>query len=99
MSQQPKHEPKCLICEQPMQIVTEGDDSKAIVPCVDGGHIDISFGYGSIHDSLMDNMDEIGRRHYAYIHDECYDQKKHLVRNVRLVIKKEFIEKISFEDA
>ena len=69
----------CLCCEQPIDVVSPGDDSRGVLPNIVGGDIVIHFGYGSaVHDCLKHQSEE----HQSAICDTCWEKKKHLVRTV-----------------
>jgi hypothetical protein len=71
---------KCLICEQVVEVEHPGDDSKACWPNVVGGHVEVTFGYGSIFDQCQNS----GRETYqGCICDECVKKKGKLLRRVR----------------
>lgn len=72
-----QHKWKCLICEKPVDIINEGDDNRGLWPNINGGTMDIGFGYGSDFDDMNNDI-----YHQAVIHDECYKKKLSLIRHV-----------------
>ena len=87
---------KCLCCEQPIKIVTAGDDSRGSLPNIVGGHISIRLGFGScIHDCMGHPM----QKHQSAICDDCWESKKHLVRTVQLFETRRFVEVQPIDDS
>lgn len=72
---------RCLICEKEVRIDHPGDDSRAAWPNLEGGSIEIDFGYGSRFDD--ENFHPPPHvTHQACVCDDCYEAKKHLTRAV-----------------
>lgn len=72
---------KCLCCEQDIEVVAPGDDSRGIRPNIVGGDIIVHFGYGSkVHDCVGHEFAE----HHSAICDSCWEKKKHLIRTVQV---------------
>jgi len=74
---------KCLVCEKDLTPVADypGDDDQACLPNLEGGTIDIDFGYGSRFDDLNEiQQDRI--RHQACICDDCFEARIGLTRPV-----------------
>ena len=72
---------KCLVCEKDLTPDADwsGDDDQGSLPNLEGGTIDINFGYGSRFDDV-----NVSRRiqHQACICDDCYEKKMGLTRAV-----------------
>lgn len=78
--QQPEWRFHCIVCEQEIPICYEGSDApRASWPNIDGGTINIDFGFGSEFDTGL--RSDI--RCQAAICDGCVKKKKDLVRWVR----------------
>lgn len=74
---------KCLVCEKdltPTATYPVGDD-QACLPNLEGGTIDIDFGYGGRFDDL-NGIQQDRIQHQACICDDCYETKKGLTRPV-----------------
>lgn len=75
---------KCLVCEKDLTTDADypGDDDKACLPNVEGGTININFGYGSRFDDCngIIRLEEV--QHQACICDDCYEAKMGLTRPV-----------------
>ena len=73
---------KCIVCEQDMEILFDGNDEKACWPNIDGGTIQIGFGYGSVNDNI--SLDQ-NTEWQTCICDTCFAAKKHLCRNINVI--------------
>lgn len=74
---------KCIVCEKDLT-ATAGyteDDDNACLPMLEGGTININFGYGSRFDDLS-GLEQDNIQHQACICDDCYEKKMHLTRPV-----------------
>lgn len=60
----------CLICNKQLKELYPSTDDN-VLPTIDGGHVEITFGYGSIHDDITGTV-----CHLALICDECFDNAK-----------------------
>lgn len=78
---------KCLVCEKNLTSSAGyiGDDSQACFPNIEGGTINIDFGYGSRFDDV--NLDA-RVQHQACICDDCYEKKMGLTRPVITTLAK-----------
>ncbi len=77
--QQPAWKFRCIVCEQEIPNCHEGSDEPASLPNIEGGTIDIDFGFGSVFDTGF----HLGRppiRCQTAICDGCMEKKKHLAR-------------------
>lgn len=70
-------EPICLICEKKIKIVEAGDDDAAKLPLISGGHIQLTFGYGSRFDA--------SDQYQSAICDQCFAQKIALMNSVKRI--------------
>ncbi|KKM98986.1 hypothetical protein LCGC14_1152360 [marine sediment metagenome] len=72
---------KCIVCEKDLtpDMDYPGDDERACLPNLEGGTINIDFGYGSRFDDV--NLDK-RIQHQASICDDCYEKKIKLTRPV-----------------
>lgn len=72
---------KCLVCEKDLGATADypGDDDQACLPNIEGGTIDIDFGFHSRFDDV--NLD-VRIQHQACICDDCYETKRELTRPV-----------------
>lgn len=73
----------CLVCEKSVEVDPQATGSlkPACCPCVEGGTININFGWFS----RFDDLNGIAGRHVihqAVICDDCYEKKQHLTRPV-----------------
>lgn len=82
----------CICCEKeiPYDPNGAGDDSRGILPNLDGGTIDFHFGYGSKFDMLPLHMYERDIRIQGSICDNCFEKKQHLTRQIEVVTDKSF---------
>ncbi len=71
------HELPCLICGKQLQVIYKGKDDPAIYPCIVGGTIEISFGYGSKNDTF--DGDEVCQ---GLICDKCFGEVENRTRTV-----------------
>jgi len=71
---------RCIVCEKEVGIDHPGDDSIARWPNLEGGTVEIDFGYSS----RFDDMNFCGPyvTHQACVCDDCYEIKRHLTRAV-----------------
>lgn len=72
---------KCLVCEKDLGATADypGDDDQACLPNIEGGTINIDFGFHSRFDDV--NLD-VRIQHQACICDDCYKAKMALTRPV-----------------
>jgi len=69
---------KCMICGKMLKPAFDEQNVEEHLPAlIDGGTVQIDFGYGSKHDALT--KPGVWQ---AAIHDECFDKCKHLFRRV-----------------
>ena len=82
---------KCLVCEKDLSSTAdfEGDDDQACLPNIEGGTVEIHFGYGSCFDDL-NGIQQDRIRHQAFICDDCYEAKMHLTRPVIIIYKRKW---------
>lgn len=75
---------KCIVCakEIPFDPNGPGDDDQGLFPNLEGGTLDIHFGYGSKFDQLEDMMSHHDYRIQGAICDECFKTKCCLTRKV-----------------
>lgn len=73
---------KCLVCEKDLtpDVDYSGDD-RACLPNLEGGTIDMDFGYGSRFDDF-NGIQQDRIQHQACICDNCYEAKMGLTRPV-----------------
>jgi len=77
---------KCIICEQNVKVIFDGNMEKGYFPNIEGGNISIKFEYGSKHDMFL--LQSTGDLKYQMcICDNCFDKKKHLSRLIRVIRK------------
>ena len=78
--EQPAWKFRCIVCEQEIRNCgSDGSDKPASLPNIEGGTIDIDFGFGS----EFDTCNGWGNRHVVCqtaICDGCMKKKRHLVR-------------------
>ena len=67
---------RCIVCEQEIPNCHEGSDDPASWPNIDGGTINIDFGFGSEFDTGLNSH----IRCQTAICDGCMKKKKHIVR-------------------
>ncbi|KKM97969.1 hypothetical protein LCGC14_1162680 [marine sediment metagenome] len=83
---------KCIVCEQTLEPEYKGSIYSARWPNIEGGTISIDFGYGS----KFDQMNGFGAKKevQSCICDKCFEQKKHLTREVtsRTITKWKLVE-------
>lgn len=72
----PVFEWKCIVCFEDMDIQFEDGMH---LPCLNGAHIELSFGYGSENDGYLDDAHML----QASICDECLRSRMHLIREIR----------------
>ena len=78
---------KCIVCGENMEVLDEGDDSKGILPNLDGGTVEIGFGWGSALDCHM-----IPGVWQSAIHDNCFETVRSRCRHVLVHKNKQFEE-------
>jgi hypothetical protein len=70
----------CLVCEKELiELHPSPPVEKATWPNIEGGTIQVNFGYGSAYDDGLNPIE-----HHACICDECWEKKKHLTRAVEV---------------
>ncbi len=84
---------KCLVCQEEVECLYEGDDDHGCAPNIVGGHIEIRFGYGSQFDSLPESIDgglqKVKKILYqAIICDECFKDSKYIIRKIEVKQKR-----------
>ena len=83
---------KCIVCEKDLtkNVCYSGDDNKASLPSLEGGTININFGYGSRFDDCNGIIRPEVVQHQACICDDCYEAKMKLTRPVITTQKREW---------
>ena len=69
----------CIVCEKELEVLSAPSppiNEKATFPNIEGGTIEIHFGFGSIYDGIN------SVKHHSCICDNCWGKKKHLTRAV-----------------
>jgi hypothetical protein len=82
----------CICCEKEIPIYTDGyagNDEEGVLPNLEGGTIEIHFGFGSKFDQLEDMLSRQDYRIQGSICDSCFQEKQNLTRKVevRKIIK------------
>jgi len=74
----------CLICEKSVKTDpgSTGSLKPACWPCVEGGTVEIHFGFCSRFDDMNGIVRRRGVTHQAVICDDCYEKKQRLTRSV-----------------
>lgn len=77
---------QCLICEKEIQFDpgAPGDDHEGLLPCLEGGTLDIHFGWFSKFDQLEDMMSQEDIRIQGAICDDCFKDRESLTRRVEV---------------
>jgi len=83
---------KCLICEKEIRFDPNGpgNDEEGLLPNLEGGTIEINFGYGSKFDMLPDHMYIRDIRIQSAICDNCFEKKQSLTRKVEVIKKQKY---------
>lgn len=81
---------RCICCEKEIPLVFPEDtnlnnDWCGSLPNMEGGTIEIHFGYGSEFDMLPDHMFGRDVRIQSAICDSCFEVKKHLTRKIEVI--------------
>ncbi len=72
---------KCLVCEQPVEVLHPGDDATGRWPNIVGGTMEIDgFAYCNAFDECTDPI-----IHQAVICTACFTKRQHLTRRVRII--------------
>lgn len=74
---------RCIVCEKdlPLDIILH---EKTVLPNIEGGTMQINFGWPSSHDQLESLNRGVEERYIACICDSCFDKKRHLTKMVRI---------------
>jgi len=85
---------KCICCEKeiPFDTGSPGDDHEGLLPCLEGGTLDIHFGWFSKFDQLEDMMSHGEYIIQGAICDDCFEKKNRLTRKVELRKNTRFVE-------
>jgi len=77
---------RCLICETeiPFDPHGPGNDHEGLLPNLEGGTIEVHFGYGSKFDQLKDMLSHRDYRTQGAICDECFTKRQYLTRKVEV---------------
>ena len=77
---------RCLICKKeiPFDPHGPGDDQEGLLPNLEGGTIEIHFGYGSKFDQLREMLSHRDYRTQGAICDKCFTEKQYLTRKVEV---------------
>jgi len=83
----------CIICSKrlPNICLTPDDDkydNSGVHPNIEGGTAEISFGYGSRHDQIENLLECANYRYIGCICDDCFDDKRSLIK--RVLIEKRY---------
>lgn len=83
---------KCIVCEKDLTQNTcySGDDDQASWPNLEGGTINMNFGFGSRFDDCNGIIRPGRVQHQACICDDCYEAKMGLTRPVITTQKREW---------
>lgn len=79
---------QCICCEKEIPVHPDGqfgDDNSGLFPSLEGGTIEISFGFGSKFDQIRDLMSPRDIRIQSAICDKCFETKKDLTRKVEII--------------
>jgi len=76
---------RCIICEKeiPIDPLAPDDDNDGTLPCIEGGTIEIHFGWFSKFDQFQD-LSNRDIRIQSCICDSCFENKKHLTRQIEV---------------
>lgn len=76
----------CICCEKeiPFDPGAPGDDHEGLLPCLEGGTLDIHFGWFSKFDQLEDMMSQEDIRIQGAICDDCFKDRESLTRRVEV---------------
>jgi len=66
-------------------------DNSGVHPNIEGGTAEISFGYGSRNDQIENLLECANYKYIACLCDDCFDEKRKLIKKVYILEKKEFI--------
>lgn len=77
---------QCLVCEKEIEYDPNGpgNDNEGLLPNLEGGTIEIHFGYGSKFDQLKDMLSRRDIRTQGAVCDECFEKKQSLTRKVEV---------------
>lgn len=84
----------CLCCEKeiPFDPNGPGNDEEGILPNLEGGTLEIHFGFGSKFDQLEDMLSHRDYRIQSSICDSCFQKKQHLTRKVEVRNTKRYVQ-------
>lgn len=84
----------CIVCSKHLINIFLEKGSKFnnpdSFPVIEGGTAQISFGYGSRYDQIENLAECTNYKYIACICDDCFSDKKSLIKKVRLREKTEF---------
>jgi GT2 family glycosyltransferase len=87
----------CIVCDKPLinHCLCKDDDDKydnsGFFPNIEGGTARITFGYGSKNDQIDCFIEHQRKEYIACICDDCFDNKKSLIKKVLVFDKKKFV--------
>lgn len=85
---------KCIVCAKEIHFDPNGpgDDGGGLLPNLEGGTIEIRFGYGSKFDQLEDMLSHRDYRIQGAICDSCFLRKQYLTRKVEVRNTKRYVQ-------
>ena len=87
---------QCLICGKEISIYADGragNDEEGILPNLEGGTLEIHFGFGSKFDQIEDMIRHRNCRIQGAICDWCFQEKQSLTRKVDIIEKRKYVSK------
>jgi len=84
---------RCICCEKIIELYPDehGCDEDGILPCLEGGILEIHFGFGSQFDQIEDMLGHIDYRIQGSICDKCFKKKQCLTRKVMVIETRKYV--------
>jgi hypothetical protein len=85
----------CICCEKEVPIYIDGypgNDEEGISPNLEGGTVEIHFGFGSKFDQIEDMMSRRDIRIQACVCDKCFTKKINLTRKIEVRKTRKYIQ-------
>lgn len=86
----------CICCEKEIPVYADGyagNDEEGTLPNLEGGTIQIHFGFGSKFDQIEDMLGHIDYRIQGGICDKCFKKKQLLTRKVMVIETRKYVTK------